>query len=76
MAQSNALSTGDQEVAGSIRKFLSWRLKNSFVEIDYEVFYGHSLIQKGQLSVSSEGMCTSTGKRLRGLSLPRKRVVT
>ena len=27
-----------------------------------------------QLSVSGERMCTSTGERLRGLSLPRKSV--
>ena len=30
------------------------------------------LIQGGQLSGFGEGMCTSTGKWLRGLSLPRK----
>ena len=32
------------------------------------------LIQEGQLSITSKSMCTSNGKPLRGLSLPRKKV--
>ena len=42
-----------------------------FVEIDHEIssmtVVSLSLIQEGQLSVSGERMCTSTGQLLRGL---------
>ena len=45
------------------------------MEIDHEIFstviLSLSLIQEGQLSVSGERMCTSTGSPLRELSLPR-----
>ena len=48
-----------------------------FVEICHEiistVILSLPLIQEGQLSVSGERMCTSTGLPLRGLSLPRKK---
>ena len=33
------------------------------------------LIQEGQLSVSGARICTDTGQLLRGLSLPRKKVL-
>ena len=53
--------TGDQEVAGSTPQ-------HSFVEIDHEIFstviLSHPLIQKGQLSVSGERMCTILVNRL------------
>ena len=65
--------TGELEVTG--------RMQHSFVEIDYKIFsmviLSLPLIQEGQLSVSGEKMCTgtNTGKPLRGLILPSKRVV-
>ena len=47
---------------------------------DHEIFstviLSLPLIQEGQLSVSGERMCTSTGHPLRGLSLPRKKYGT
>ena len=64
--------TGDQEVAGSTPAEV-WRpggcgfnpcqgRQHSFVEIDHEIFstviLSLPLIQEGQLSVSSERMCT------------------
>ena len=53
--------------------------QHSFVEIDHEIFSTVilylQLIQEGQLSVSGERMCTILVNRLRGLSLPSKRVV-
>ena len=53
--------------------------QHSFVEIDHEIFstviLSLPLIQEGQLSVSGERMCTILVNRLRGLSLPSKRVV-
>ena len=75
VAQSDARPTGDQEVV-----FDSRRVRHhSFVKIDYEIFptviIFLPLIQKGQLLVSGERMCTSTGLPLRGLSLPSKSVV-
>ena len=42
-------------------------------EIISKVIFFLPLVQEGQLSVSGERMCTSSGL-LRGLSLPRKRV--
>ena len=62
MAQSDVCPTGDQEVAGSVPA----RSSNiSFVEMDHEMFstiiVSLPLIQEGQLSVSGERMCTSTG---------------
>ena len=50
-----------------------------FIEIDQEIFstFILSLLQsQGQLSVSGERICTSTGQLLRGLSMPRKNVVS
>ena len=48
------------------------------MEIDQEIFssviQSLPLILEAQLSVSGESMCTSTGKLLRRLSLPRKYV--
>ena len=56
--------------------YTHWVQQHSFVEIDHEIFFkiilSLLLIQEGQLSISVERMCTSTGKPLRGLSLPRK----
>ena len=53
--------------------------QHSFVEIDHEIFsmviLSLPLIQEGQLSVSGERTCTILVNRLRGLSLPSKRVV-
>ena len=53
--------------------------QHSFVEIDHEIFstviLSLPLIQDGQLSVCGERMCTIPVNRLRGLSLPSKRVV-
>ena len=52
-------------------------LWHSFLAIDHEIFlcsFYILLIQEGQLSVSGERMCTSTGSPLTGLSLPRKKV--
>ena len=74
MAQLDAHPTGDQDVEGWTPLFR----QRSFLEIDHEIFSTVILylllIQEGQLSVSGERICTSTGKLLRGLSLPRKRV--
>ena len=57
--------TGDQEVAGSTR---CRGRQHSFVEIDHEIFstviLSLPLIQKGQLSVSGERMCTILVNRL------------
>ena len=60
MAQSDARPTGDQKVVGPIPagfgNIISWRLIKKY-------FLGHSLltlIHERQLSVSGEGMCTST----------------
>ena len=54
-------------------------LQQSFVEIDHErfsmVILSILLIQEGQLSVSAERICTSTGQPLGGLSLPCRSVV-
>ena len=53
--------------------------QHSFVEIDHEIFstviLSLPLIQEGRLSVSGERMCIILVNRLRGLSLPSKRVV-
>ena len=53
--------------------------QHSFVEIDHEilstVILSLPLIQEGQLSVSSERMCTILVKLPRGLSLPSKSVI-
>ena len=55
-----------------------WVLQHSFVENDHEIFstviLPLPLIQEGQLSVSGERMCTSTGKLHRRLSLSRNSV--
>ena len=79
MAQLDARPTGDHEVAGSTTTPLPHRgRQHSFVEIDHEIFstviLSLSLIQEGQLSVSGEINVHNTGKPLRGLSLPSKRV--
>ena len=41
--------------------------QHSFLEIDHEIFFtvipSLPLIQEGQLSISDEGMCSSTAKR-------------
>ena len=70
-AQSDEHQTGDQEVAGLIpagsRNILLWKFSMVILSLQ--------LIQDGQLSVSDERMCTSTGEPLRGQSLPRKSVV-
>ena len=61
VAPSDARPTGDQEVAGSVRQ-------HSFMKIDHEiistVIVSLPPIHEGQLSVSGERMCTSTGNRL------------
>ena len=61
IAQLDARLTGDQEVASS---FPAGQTKQFFVEIDHEIFFTVILllllIQEGHLSVSGEGMCTST----------------
>ena len=58
MAQLDARSTGDQEVAGSS----SPGRQHSFMEIDHEIFstviLSLPLIQEGQLSVSGKRMYT------------------
>ena len=58
MAQLDAHSTGDQEVAGSTPA--CWQ--HSIMEIDHEIFsvviLSLPLIQEGQLSVSGERVCT------------------
>ena len=64
------VSTGDQEVADSIPatrsgNILSWRH-----ELSSTIILSLPLIQEGQLPISGERMCTSTGLPLRGLSLP------
>ena len=55
---------GDQEVAGSTPP----RSATFFVKIDHEIFstviLSFPLIQEGQLSVSSERMCTILVNRL------------
>ena len=64
VALSDVHLTGYQEVTGSI---LCWVWQHSFMEIDHgrEIFLTLILcillIQEGQLSVSGERMCTSTG---------------
>ena len=62
MAQSDVHTTGDREVVGSIPSgsgnILSWRF---YHEICSTVILSLLLIQEGQLSVSGERMCTSTG---------------
>ena len=64
VAQLNACSTGDQEVAGSTPP----SQQHSFVEIDHEIFsmviLSLLLIQEGQLSASGERMCTILVNRL------------
>ena len=52
VAQLDPLPTGDQEVVGNI---LSWRLDHEMLSA---VNLSVSLLQKGQLSVSGERMCT------------------
>ena len=51
----------------------------SFMEIDHEIFslviLILPLIQEGQLPVSGQRMCTSTGYLLRAISLSRKIMV-
>ena len=61
VAQSDARLTGNQEVEGLISarssNILSWRLTMTY-------YFSHSpllLFQEGQLSVSGERMCLSTG---------------
>ena len=62
VAQSDACSIGDQEVAGSIpapqgpATFFTF-----FREVLSAVILSHLLIQEGKLSASGESMCTSTG---------------
>ena len=60
-AQSDARTASDQEVAGSIPtgfgNIFSWIA----LEIFSTVILPFPLIQEGQLSVSGERMCTSTG---------------
>ena len=62
MAQLDARSTGDQEVATPARPATFFRV------IDYEIFstviLSLPLIQEGQLSVSGERMCTILVNRL------------
>ena len=57
VAQMDACPTGDQQVTGSIQ--------HSSMEIDHRIFskiiLSLLLIQEGQLSVSGERMCTTTG---------------
>ena len=61
MTQSDVHSTADQEVSGLIPigsgNILSWRL----IMKSFLVILSLLLIQEGQLSVSGERMCTSTG---------------
>ena len=60
VAQSYVRPTGDQEVAGLVPT-----VSGNIREIDHEIFsmviLSLLLIQEGQLSVSGEKMCTSTG---------------
>ena len=64
VAESDARLTGDQEVLGSSptgsTKILSWRLIMKYIVFS-TVIVSLPLIQEGQLSVSGERMCTSTG---------------
>ena len=64
VAQLDVRPTGDQEVGGSTPAV--WQ--HFFVEIDHEMFsmviLSLPLIQEGQLSVSSERMCTILVNRL------------
>ena len=64
MAQLEACLTRNQEVAGSTPP----GRQHSFVEIDQEmfstVFLPLLLVQKGQLSVSGERMCTLLVNRI------------
>ena len=77
VAWSDACLIGDHEVLVSIPPQV-WQ--HSYVEIDHEMFstiiLSLLLIQEGQLSVSGERMCTSTGSPFWGLSLSRKSVLT
>ena len=72
VAQSVARPTDDQRVAGPIPDGSG----NIFVEIDHGIFstviLSLLLIQEGQLSISGEKRCASTGQPLRGLSLTDK----
>ena len=65
VAQLDARLTGDQEVRGSnpaeVGNILSWRFDH---EIFSTVILSLPLIQEGQLSVSSERMCTILVNRL------------
>ena len=58
----DAYLTGDQEVMGVD---YCWVQQHSFKEIDGEIFFmvipPLLLFQEGQLSVSGQIMCTSTG---------------
>ena len=57
MAQLDACSTGDQEIAGT--SLLGWQ--HSLVEIDHEnflVILSLPLIQEGKFALSGERMCT------------------
>ena len=57
----------------------NWGWQHSFMEIEHEIFstviLSLPLIQEGQLSVSGERISTILVNRLRGLSLPSKRLV-
>ena len=63
--------TGDQEVAGStpteVGNILSWRLIMKYFST---VILSLPLIQKGQLSVSGERMCTILVNRLEDYACP------
>ena len=70
MAQLDARPTGDQEVGGStpagsatswVSNILSWRFDH---DIFSTVILSLPLIQKGQLSVSGERICTILVNRL------------
>ena len=67
---------GDKEVQALIPTRSG---QHSFIEIDHEIFFkvilSLLLIQKGQLSVTDNRMCTGSGLPLRGLSLPGKSMV-
>ena len=71
MAQSDAHSTGGQEVEGSVPAIQ----QHSSVEINHEIFSVAilflPLIQERQLSVTGLSMCTSTSLSLRGQILPK-----
>ena len=62
MAQSDAHQAGDQDVAGSIPavsgNILLWKIDHDLFST---VILSFRLIQEGQLSVSGERKCTSTG---------------